>query len=432
MSCPAPLAGLLPTTALLALLAGPAVAAPVQWSGNGHWYEAIAIPTGITWSAAYDSCQKLGGYLATPTSSAEHAFIYGLISGRPELWFIDGANNGEGPWIGGFQPPGSGEPGGGWRWVTDEPWSYTAWSPGEPNNSGGNENSLVFFRLGGLIGDRFNDAPGTMLAHGFVFEKQAPAVECSTWTSNGHLYQIVRTPGRISWTAARDAALGRGGHLATITSSSENAFVASMATAEPQLWTIDTAGNGQGPWIGGYQPAGSPEPAGGWSWVSGDPWGFTAWASGEPNNLNGVEHYTQLFGKGALTGSQWNDMSNTTGFGGLGYVIEYEGGGGCATTAVPEGGMPGLTFPLLHPNPTRGPVAIELDLPRAALVGAEVVDLAGRCVRRLASPRLAEAGSVSFEWDGRSDRGEMLANGVYFVRVRVGGRTLARKLVLAY
>ena len=37
--------------------------------------------------------------------------------------------------LGGFQPEGSREPGGGWRWVTDEPFMFTNWSSINPNNS---------------------------------------------------------------------------------------------------------------------------------------------------------------------------------------------------------------------------------------------------------------------------------------------------------
>ena len=34
------------------LIGGMAHAAPVQWSGNNHWYEAIYSPDGITWDDA--------------------------------------------------------------------------------------------------------------------------------------------------------------------------------------------------------------------------------------------------------------------------------------------------------------------------------------------------------------------------------------------
>ena len=58
----------------------------------------------------------------------------------------------------GFQPPGAGgEPAGNWQWVTGETWSFTNWTGGEPNDGGGNEDSLAFafFAADGT----WNDAP---------------------------------------------------------------------------------------------------------------------------------------------------------------------------------------------------------------------------------------------------------------------------------
>lgn len=73
---------------------------------------------------------------------------------------------------------------------------------------------------------------------------------------NGHHYDYVRSA--MNWDAANAAATassynGVTGHLATITSASENLFITDAFGAA----TIDML------WIGGYQPAGSPEPAGG-------------------------------------------------------------------------------------------------------------------------------------------------------------------------
>jgi hypothetical protein len=416
------------TVLALILTDGIAGAAPVQWSGNGHYYEAIYVPAGISWRAAYDSCQAHSGYLATLTSSAEHAFVYGLVSGRAELWYIDGSGNGIGPWLGGFQPPGSGEPGGGWRWVSDEPWVYTAWSPGEPNNTGGAEDRLGFFKLGGLMGDRWNDMPGTYLIKGYVIEIPTSATECTT--ANGHTYRLVRTPGRISWSDASAEAAAMGGHLATITSSAENQIVASLATPDPTLWCIDPAGNGQGPWIGGYQPAGSPEPAGGWTWVTGEAFTFSTWAISEPNNLNGVEHYIQLFGKGSLTGSQWNDMGDFTIYGGLGFIVEFDDERGCLASGVGDAVAPPFRIKAPYPNPARRGASVAFEMPIAGMVSAEVFDLSGRHLRSLAESTHYEAGHHVVSWDGLDQDGSLVASGVYLVRLTVSDRALSRRVVI--
>lgn len=130
-----------------------AAAQAVHWSpgagGNGHWYEAVHEPAGIDWHGAHAAALGAGGHLATVTSASENGFCFGLVD-APQFWYPDSFNSNIGPWLGGWQTPGSAEPAGGWTWVTGETWSFTNWAAGEPNNSGNTENALHFF---------FNPAP---------------------------------------------------------------------------------------------------------------------------------------------------------------------------------------------------------------------------------------------------------------------------------
>ncbi|HRD31847.1 MAG TPA: PEP-CTERM sorting domain-containing protein [Fimbriimonadaceae bacterium] len=152
-----------------------------QWSGNGHYYDVIEI-TGndYSWTAARDQAAALTGpggspvTLATITSAAENSFVFSLID-NPTYWAIDGAGNNEGPYLGGFQPAGAAEPAGGWEWITGEAWSYTSWTAGEPNNSGGNENILVYFGPGGSRTSNWNDGGNVSnsVIHYYVAETQA-------------------------------------------------------------------------------------------------------------------------------------------------------------------------------------------------------------------------------------------------------------------
>lgn len=158
---------------------------------------------------------------------------------------------------------------------------------------------------------------------------------------NGHRYQAVRVEQGISWTAARDLALSSGGYLASIHSSLENQLIWSIMKSDASLWS---SGGYQGCWLGGFQPAGSPEPAGGWSWTSGEAWTFAAWGSGEPNNAAGFEHYLNLMdfngGYGHSANVGWNDMEQNGGYWGpmRSFIIEYNvpspGSGLLAITAV--------------------------------------------------------------------------------------------------
>lgn len=133
------------------------------------------------------------------------------------------------------------------------------------------------------------------------------------WT-NGHRYAVRLYPSAVTWDRARDDAVSAGGHLVTITSTSEQAFVVALLDAQPSAFN-----EGYGPWIGAHQPnPGTNEPAGGWEWVTGEPWSYTRWGSAEPNNSGG-EDYAHIF-----SGNTWNDI-DLEGFGQIrSAVVEYE------------------------------------------------------------------------------------------------------------
>jgi hypothetical protein len=120
---------------MLALGAG-AEAAPVQWKvedgGNGHWYEAVFVSGGISWSDANTAALRRtpDSHLATTTDAAENEFVFALVN-EPKFF-----PHGNAPWLGGVQVAGAREPDGGWRWVTGEPFVFAAWSFGEPSDVG--------------------------------------------------------------------------------------------------------------------------------------------------------------------------------------------------------------------------------------------------------------------------------------------------------
>jgi hypothetical protein len=140
---------------------------------------------------------------------------------------------------------------------------------------------------------------------------------------NGHFYEYVhpiRTPS-ISWTQARDEAAARSlggvaGHLATVTSAGERQF----------LMDHFNDGNGVGwdAWVGGFQTAGNTDPSAGWTWITGEPWGYTAWRAGEPNDAFATvdEQYLGIVAAGVGPNNwTWND--NTLVGVPSAYFIEY-------------------------------------------------------------------------------------------------------------
>lgn len=125
--------------------ARPAVAqsttAPVFNPANGHWYQAVRVAGAIHWDDARVAAQSLShagyrGHLLTVTSAAESDFVADKV--------LPPVSPSQRFWLGGYQDTSASdylESTGGWRWVTGEPWSFTNWERGQPDNYGGNEDA---------------------------------------------------------------------------------------------------------------------------------------------------------------------------------------------------------------------------------------------------------------------------------------------------
>jgi hypothetical protein len=152
--------------------------APVQFNfgpgATGNFYQAFQAPQGITWQQARDFAANLEGSLTCITSAEENAFVYSLVGGNQAFWLTPNTapQNGWGPWIGGLQQPGSAEPGAGWSWDCGEPFTYTNWALGEPNNNSpdANEDRLHFLGNNIPASNRWNDLPGIRQLRGFIVE----------------------------------------------------------------------------------------------------------------------------------------------------------------------------------------------------------------------------------------------------------------------
>ncbi len=130
---------------------------------------------------------------------------------------------------------------------------------------------------------------------------------------NGHWYESVDC-GVCNWHEASTLAagmvwLGYQGHLATITTPEENAWI----------WTnVGTVSF----WIGGYQLNDDDGPAGNWAWVTGEPWEWTNWGPDEPNDYLGQEDYIEFM---QYEEGLWNDEYwNYPGVEDPGFIVEFE------------------------------------------------------------------------------------------------------------
>jgi len=92
---------------------------------NGHVYQLFN--EGVSWSTAKKRCEDKGGHLVTITSSGEYSFCKSLLGDLSPKYCWMGATHASGTW----------------KWITGETWGFTAWSPNQPNGSGGGTYALM-------------------------------------------------------------------------------------------------------------------------------------------------------------------------------------------------------------------------------------------------------------------------------------------------
>jgi len=99
------------------------------------------------------------------------------------------------------------------------------------------------------------------------------------------------------------------------------------------------------------------------------------------------------------------------------------------TTDISNAALPNrLYLTQNRPNPFNPNTTFELALPKASEYALTIYNITGQVIRRWTG--YAEAGYVSFEWDGRDQNGGAVASGVYFYRAEALGQDTIRKMVL--
>ena len=184
----------------------------ISW--NGHKYQRF--DNGMTWDEAEAYCESLGGHLAVITSEEEQQVVASLAyTGSKNNYWIGGRWNSDGEFA----------------WVTDEPFEYTAWSGGEPNNGEGIEDAIMMWSSDGA----WNDLPSDCQAafeedkpdygtenFGFICEWEDTETDGRV-TFNGHQYKVFDES--MKWNEAKEYCENLGGHLVTITSQEEEDFI---------------------------------------------------------------------------------------------------------------------------------------------------------------------------------------------------------------
>ena len=134
----------------------------------------------------------------------------------------------------------------------------------------------------------------------FALASGAHAQEAVQWKvsdgGNGHWY--LKDTTLRTWSAGRQFAEGRGGHLATFDSPTEQGTALHL-----------TSNRGSSVWIGLVQSPSGDEPGGGWMWVTGEQLVFWDWADNGVTNPNDGSSTGEDVGEWTASwGSGWNDM----------------------------------------------------------------------------------------------------------------------------
>ncbi len=113
----------------------------------------------------------------------------------------------------------------------------------------------------------------------------------------------------------------------------------------------------------------------------------------------------------------------------VGMVNETEGVGFMAGPSLPT------TFSLSqnYPNPFNPSTTIAFEVPVMSgsnkRVSLTIYDVRGRRIETLLDDEL-EPGRYAIHWDGRNERGQSVASGIYLYRLRAGDETFTRKMTV--
>lgn len=131
-----------------------ATVGPLVNPANGHRY--YMTDDQMTWASAESWAVTLGGHLVTINDAPENAWVVSVIP-FPSGWFWLGARDDANTTDTVFD------------WISGEPWDYTAWTPGEPDDDaafGGQGDYVVLDTMTG----QWYDTQGNLLSPGAIAE----------------------------------------------------------------------------------------------------------------------------------------------------------------------------------------------------------------------------------------------------------------------
>ena len=134
------------------------------------------------------------------------------------------------------------------------------------------------------------------------------------WSGNSHFYEISSVS--LHWSDAKVFAEnqtfnGMKGHLVTITSAEEDAFIMQLDLPDTYYHT------------GALQQQGTQDPLANWTQITGEPWVYENWVGAEPNDMFGEEDNMVVM----KAAGGWGDMDgddHSYSWTENRFIIEYE------------------------------------------------------------------------------------------------------------
>lgn len=221
-------------------------------------------------------CEKAGGHLATITSSAENDAITSILPESSKSF-----------WLGGDDSIKEDT----WTWVTSEPFNYTNFETGEPNNTD-NEDYLTIYSSG-----KWNDAKGGLQKYkGFILEVE-PLTEVATAEREGSIYKLFDAS--LNFTEASKYAELTGGQLASINDEAEHNY----------MHEFIQQGNKPLYWLGLRRTDSDST----FKWLDGST-GMIKWAETQPDSFKNREFFGEMYKDSGLINDESNYYEGNEGF----------------------------------------------------------------------------------------------------------------------
>jgi len=298
---------------------------------NGHIYSLYN--ENLTWKEAESVCETMGGHLATITSADEQQVISNLLSGGKRSFYLLGATDEvtEGTF----------------KWVTNEPFSYSNWNTGQPDNYNGNEDYLMAYNIGTEVG-KWNDANNEhnliiegkdFNDYGFICEVEPVSAPVATTIYNGSKYMLFDN--NMTWKDAEAMCESLGGHLATVTSVGEQQTIEGLLASGKKSFYL----------LGGTDEG----TEGTFKWITNEPFSYSKWNPSQPDNWQGLENYVELYNYGPFG---WNDIDNS-------HNIIVDGNSETSYGFICEI-LTAPTFSATPSTPTNGNVTVTITYPAEA------------------------------------------------------------------